>query len=414
MKRIDYVSASLSRLVAPPGGSRTLAAGAARGLSLLALALPLGCQPKNEFVPPPPPAVTVAQPLQEPVIDYFQTTGITRAKATVELRARVDGYLEQVAFKDGGLVEKDAVLFVIDKRTYEASLGSAQAEVNKAEAQQRLKDEQLVRIKALVERKAATPDQLDVAEAERSAAAADVEASKAAVAQAKLNVEFTTIRAPFAGRMGEHLVDVGNLVQSGTTLLATLEAVDPIYAYFDLSESDLLNFLEMQRQGTLKISEADPPTIELAIGETDDYAFKGPLDFREFGVDPKTGTTVRRAVFENSDQRLIPGLFVRARAAVGEPKPRLLVEERAISSDQRGDFLLIVADEQDRKNVVEQRPVKLGDTRDGLRVILDGLKPTDWVVVNGLQRARPGAQVKPEQAKTQDAKDAAAETAPQH
>ncbi|HEX6986400.1 MAG TPA: efflux RND transporter periplasmic adaptor subunit, partial [Planctomycetaceae bacterium] len=243
------------------------------------------------------------------------------------------------------------------------------------------------------QRNAATKDQLDVAEAERASAAAEVAASKAVVRQAELDLSFTEIRAPFAGRIGRHQVDVGNLVQSGTTVLATLESVDPIHAYFNISESDLLRFLEMQREGALRISDADPPTIELAIGESDDFAFRGKLDYREFGVDPSTGTTVRRAVFDNPDQRLVPGLFVRARAAVGDPRPRLLVEERAVSSDQRGDYLLVV----NEKNVVEYRPVTLGRADAGLRVVEEGLTPDDRVVVNGLQRARPGAPVQPEE-----------------
>jgi RND family efflux transporter MFP subunit len=183
-------------------------------------------------------------------------------------------------------------------------------------------------------------------------------------------------------------------VTSGTTLLATLESVDPIYAYFNISESDLLRFLEMQRQGTLTISDADPIEIDLAIGEEGEFNYHGRLNFREFGVDPSTGTTTRRAVFDNAEGRLIPGLFVRARAAVGDPRPRLLVEERAVSSDQRGDYLLVVDD----KNVVQYKPVQLGVTDAGLRVIESGLQPGDLVVINGLQRARPGAEVKPEPA----------------
>jgi RND family efflux transporter MFP subunit len=214
------------------------------------------------------------------------------------------------------------------------------------------------------------------------------------VRQAELDLGYTEVRAPFSGRIGRHLVDIGNLVTSGTTLLANVESVDPIHAYFNMSEADLLRFLEMQREGTLRISEADPIGIDLAIGEEGAFSFSGKLDFREFGVDPSTGTTTRRAVFDNADGRLIPGLFVRARAAVGDPRPRLLVEERAVSSDQRGDYLLLVND----KNVVEYRSVKLGRADAGLRVIESGLNAGDRVVINGLQRARPGAEVTPEDA----------------
>jgi RND family efflux transporter MFP subunit len=358
---------------------------------LLGLSFASGCQKKNEFVAPPPPTVTVAEPLERQVTEYFYTTGTTRAAQTVELRARVGGYLQQINFKDGDLVEKDSLLFVIDKAPYEAALASAQAEVAKAQAQLRLSETQLARTRALIERKAATPEQLDVAEAERASAQADVASAQASLKKAQLDLDYTEVRAPFGGRIGRHLVDIGNLVTSGTTLLATLETVDPIYAYFNISESDLLRFLEMQRQGTLEINDADPIEIDLAIGENGEFTFKGRLNFREFGVDPSTGTTTRRAVFDNADGRLIPGLFVRARAAVGDPQPRLLVEERAVSSDQRGDYLLVVDDE----NVVQYRPVELGVADAGLRVIESGLKPEERVVVNGLQRARPGAKVTP-------------------
>jgi RND family efflux transporter MFP subunit len=364
-------------------------------VSMLTAVAFAGCQQKNQFVPPPPPKVTVAKPLARMVTEYFETTGVTRAAQTVELRARVGGFLEQINFKDGDRVEKDALLFVIDKAPYEAALASAQAEQAKAEAQLRLSTAQLGRTRTLVERKAGTAEQLDVAEAERASAEADVASAKASVRKAQLDLDYTEIRAPFAGRIGRHQVDIGNLVTSGTTLLATIETVDPIHAYFNVSEADLLRFLKMQREGTLKISDADPIEIDLAIGEEGEFNFHGKLDFREFGVDPSTGTTTRRAVYENPGGRLVPGLFVRVRAAVGDPQPKLLVEERAVSSDQRGDYLLVV----NAKNVVEYRPVKLGSADAGLRVIGSGLRPEDRIVINGLQRARPGAEVNPEEVK---------------
>ncbi len=363
-------------------------------LAIAAAAL-AGCEPKNEFQPPPPSAVTVAVPLRRDVTEWFETTGATRAVQTAELRAKVGGYLKEVRFKDGQLVKNGDVLFEIEKAPFETALASANAELAKAEAQLKLSIAQLGRTKALIERKAGTKDQLDVAEAERTSAEAEVAAKKAAIKTATLNLGYAEVKAPFAGRMGRNLIDVGNLVQVGTTVLATLESVDPIYAYFNLSEAELLRFLKMQEEGSLKpITEADPLPVQMALGETGKFSFKGTLDYRAFGVDPQTGTTERRAVFKNDDQRLIPGLFVRVRAAVGEPKPRLLVEERALSSDQRGDYLLVV----NAKNVVEQRPVELGPSDAGLRVILSGLKPDEKVVINGLQRARPGAEVKPETA----------------
>jgi RND family efflux transporter MFP subunit len=335
--------------------------------------------------------VTVAAPLERPVQSWFETTGQTAASQRVEIRAKVSGYLKKIGFEDGELVEKDQLLFVIDKGPYEAAVAAADAQLARAKAQLTLAEQELTRTQGLAQRQAATQSTLDEQQAQKASAAADVAAAQAAIQEARLNLGYTEIRAPFAGRISENMLDVGNLVQPGETLLARIEAVSPIYAYFTLSESDLLNFMRMQREGELKISDADPIEIELALGESGDFAYKGVLDYREFGIDPSTGTTRRRAVFENEDGALIPGLFVRVRAKVGDPKPRLLVQERALGADQRGDYVLVVND----KNVVEHRAVRLGRKEGNLRAIENGLEPGVRVVINGLQRARPGSEVEP-------------------
>jgi RND family efflux transporter MFP subunit len=405
-------------------------------VSILAMAAVLaGCRPTNEFKPPPPPAVTVAQPLERPVVEYFQTTGETRAADMVEFRAQVSGYLKEIGFKDGEFVEEGRLLFRIDPHRYEAAVNSANANLLKANAALKLADAQLRRTETLVERKAATTEQLDVAKAEKASAEADVAAANSAISRAKLEVGFTEIKAPFAGRMGRHEVDVGNLVEVGTTRLAKLESVAPMHVYFTVNEDQLLRFLDSP-EGELFASGSGSPEIELALGDGDDFTIKGGrLDFGEFGIDPATGTTLRRAVFDNPPPTLVPGLFARVRMAVGAAQPRLLVEERAISADQRGDFLLIVSEkkadegapegqgkpnaggtpgapganvgspqpqgapqEPATRHIVEYRPVKLGRADGGLRIIEQGLNAGEWVVINGLQRARPGTEVKPEQA----------------
>lgn len=358
----------------------------------MGLVLWCGCQPANKFAPPPPPQVTVAVPVKRDVQIYFETTGQTRAVQVVDLMARVGGYLKEIHFKDGQLVKEGDILFVIDQETYLAAVASAKAALKRAEAQLRLAEQQLVRTRELARENATTQSTLDIQQADRDSRDADVDAAKAALREAELNLGYTVITAPFSGRIGRHLVDIGNLVLAGQTMMASLESVDPMHAYFTLSESDLLRFMEMLKAGQIQpITEADPLKLDLALGDSQDFRFHGQLDFRKFGIDRATGTAERRAVFPNSQQDLVPGLFVRIRAAVGEPVPSLLVDEEAIGRDQRGDFLLVV----DSTNHVEYRSVKLGPIDQGLQAIEKGIAPTDHVVIRGLQRARPGSEVDP-------------------
>jgi RND family efflux transporter MFP subunit len=357
-------------------------------LAMLCLA---GCTQPNDYVAPPPPQVTVALPIERPVQEYFITTGQTQAAATVELRAMVEGYLEEVKFEDGDVVEEDQLLFVIEKEPFEIAVRTAQADLDKAEAQLALADQQLTRATALAAEEATPVSNLDIRQAEHAAAVADVEAAQAALADAELNRDYTEIRAPFAGRIGRHLVDKGNLVQAEITLLATIEAVDPMHAYFAVSDSDLLRFRELQRSGKMEL-DAEQIPIELALGDRGEFEFEGRLDFREFGIQSTTGTTMFRARFDNPSAGLIPGMFVRVRMKVGEPAPMLLVDERALAADQRGEYLTVV----NADNVVMHRVVELGDRQGSLRAIRAGLRADDWVVVNGLQRARPGVTVVPD------------------
>ncbi len=356
-----------------------------------------GCSQPNDYVAPPPPQVTVALPIGRPVQEYFITTGQTQAASTVELRAMVDGYLEEVKFEDGALVQADQLLYVIKKDPFEIAVRTAQADLDKAEAQLALADQQLTRATALAAEEATPVSNLDIREAEQAAAAADVEAAEAALADAELNRDYTEIRAPFAGRIGRHLVDRGNLVQAETTLLGMIESVDPMHAYFAVSESDLLRFRELQRSGEMEL-DAEQIPIEMALGDRGEFEFEGRLDYRDFGIQSSTGTTIFRAKLDNPDAQLIPGMFVRVRMKVGEPTPMLLVDERALSADQRGEYLTIVNSD----NVVEHRVVELGERQGPLRAIRSGLRADEWVVINGLQRARPGVTVVPEQ-KTMEA-----------
>jgi RND family efflux transporter MFP subunit len=360
-----------------------------------ALLLPaafVGCGPKNTFVPPPPPKVTVARPVEDKVLDYLEFTGTTQATDRVDIRARVAGYLKEVAFEDGAWVEKGDLLFVIEPAPFEAAMASANAQLEKAQASLKLAEANLRRITPLARQGTVTQQELDVQRAQVATAAADVSAARAAVTQARLNLDYTRIEAPISGRIGRNLVDVGNLIQVEATLLATIENYAPIYAYFSVSESDVLRLMQMRRDAGLSGVKQNPPPIFLGLSNEEGYPHEGRLDFTEVGVDPGTGTQLWRAIFTNNDRSLLPGLFGHLRLPVGRPEPELLITERAIGADQRGQYLLVVNDE----NKVEYRPVELGISVNGMRVIKKGVKAGEWVVVNGLQRARPGAEVQPQ------------------
>jgi RND family efflux transporter MFP subunit len=360
------------------------------GLAVYLVAL-AGCGEQNQFIAPPPPEVTVAKPASEEVVEYLEFTGSTRAVEAIRIRARVMGYLKSIEFKDGANVNAGDLLFVIEQEPFEAALASAKANLQKAEAALKLADADIKRTLPLVERKAVTEAELDVKEASRATAEAEVAAAKAAIRTAELNLGYTEVRAPISGRIGRHMVDVGNLIQGEMTQLATLESFDPIHVYFSVSEGDVLRLMELYRDGKIHSLKDNPPPLFLALGNETEYRQEGKLEFADFGVDPATGTQMRRGVFPNADGQLVPGLFVRLRMPLGTPEPQLMVNERAVNADQRGEYVLVVND----KNIVEHRTVKLGTLVDGKYVIKEGVKPDDWIVVNGLQRARPGSEVKP-------------------
>lgn len=357
--------------------------------ALASLLLLPACGKRNQYVEPPPPEVSVAQPIAREVTDYLVFTGSTRATKRISLRARVNGYLKSIDFKDGEVVKKGELLFVIEPEPFQVALAAAQAALQKAEASLKLAIADVGRTQPLVKRGALPEQELDTKVAAEATARADVATAKAAVRQAELNLAYTRITAEITGRMDRHMVDVGNLVQAETTVLSTLESFDPIYAYFTVSEADALRLrkLTLPKHG----KPAEPMKISLSLANEDKFTHEGTLDFSEFGVDTSTGTQLCRGVFPNADGSLLPGLFVRIRLSMGKPEQRLLIGERAVAADQRGEYVLVVND----KNIVEYRPVKLGQTIDGMRVVLDGLTANEWIVVNGLQRARPSKPVTP-------------------
>jgi RND family efflux transporter MFP subunit len=374
-------------------------------LSLVAMVAAFGCSRANEYVPPPPSAVTVAQPVEREIVHQLEFTGTTRSIEAVDVRARVTGYLQRIAFQDGAEVKAGDLLFVIEPAPFEAALDSAKAALQKAEASLVLAQADLARTEPLVNRGALTAQELDVKRADVATAQADVASAKAALRQAELDLAYTQVKSPIDGRVSRHMVDVGNLVQPGETVLTRVESYDPIHVYFSVSESDVTEFLRSNSQQDQQSLRDNPPALFMGLSGEDGFPHEGKLDFTELGVDPQTGTQMRRGEFPNPDQKLVPGLFARVRLPIGSPEPALMIPDRAIGTDQRGEYVLVV----NEKKTVEYRLVKLGMRVAGMRVVTDGLQADEWIVINGLQRARPGSVVDPEQTTDlPEAKDLAA------
>ena len=383
----------------------------------------VACEQQNRYVEPPPPKVTVAEPLQQTVINYLEFTGNTQAIEQVDVRARVAGFLQSKHFTPGTVVQEGDLLFVIDPREYQAEVKAAQAELGSAEAQLKRADIELGRAKRLYKQKAGSEAEVVKWQGESEIAKAAVTRAKAKLDRARLELSYTKVTAPLAGRISRNLVDVGNLVGDGeATLLTRITKYDPMHVYFNLNERDLLMVMAMYRQRvadkgldpqTEPGAEAEIP-LYLGLANEEGYPHEGIADFAESSVDPETGTLELRGVFPNPGRTpvLVPGLFARIQMPIDKQEDALLVSERAIGADQGGRYLLVV----NKENVVEKRPIRLGRLADGLRVISEGLQPGELVIVNGLQRARPGGKVVPERidmsALTASALEAAAEANP--
>ncbi len=344
----------------------------------------------NSYKPPPPPPVTVAYPVVRSVTDYLEQTGSASAVASVNLVARVPGYLQSVNFRDGSIVNKGDVLFVIEPASYVANVKLAEATLSQQQAQLTRNNEEYDRQLRLVKQSASSQANVEKWLAERNSAAAAVEQARANLDIAKINLSYTKVTAPFTGRIGRHLVDEGNLVGTPSpTTLATIEQIEPIDVYFSVDEPDVLRIHAMIRQRGLGPNDVEHVPVYVGLQTDKGYPHEGRLDFIDTGLDPSTGTLQVRAVFPNSDHMLLPGVFVRVRVPVEQNKHALLVSNRALGVDQTGSYLLVV----NADNVVEQRVVEAGALVDGLRVISKGLTKSDRVVVEGMQRATPGTKV---------------------
>ena len=352
----------------------------------------LACGESNVYAPPPPPRVTIAQPVRQPVTDYLEFTGNTQAINTVQLRARVQGFLEKVFFKDGDMVKKGQLLFLIQQNTYEDQLQQAKAQVLQQKANYDHAVIETTRYTKLVKQKAAAQTDLDNWRFQRDAYRAGMLNAQAAEKLAKLNLDYTRVVAPFDGRIDRRLVDPGNLVGAGEfTPLASVNQIDPIYVYFTINEPDLLRV--MGKTG-LSPEEAQKLKIPLYLGLANEegYPHQGRFDFAAITVTPTTGTQQLRGIFPNPDQKILPGLFARIKGpVVGSEKTALLVPQTALGYDQQGSYVLTVDD----KNVVQRQAVKLGAKVGDLRVVAEGLTADDWVITKGLLRAFPGRPVTP-------------------
>jgi membrane fusion protein, multidrug efflux system len=360
------------------------------GAAMLALT---ACGEKNAYIAPPPPKVVAAQPLQQPVTRYIEVTGNTQSISTVDLEARVQGFLEQINYVDGALVKKDSVLFVIQRNTYEAQLAQAKATLAGNQAAQLNAQIEYDRQAQLQQQQVSTQAKLDDAKQKLDQAIAGVDSAKANLEIAQINLGYTEVAAPFDGIATRHLVNVGALVgYAGPTKLATVVQVDPIYVYFNISETIVLRIKEgLAKQGKTLHDVHEVP-VEIGTQTESGYPHKGKLDYVAPQVDPSTGTLEVRGIFDNKDLALLPGLFVRVRVPVQRIDKGILVEDVAIGTNQLGEYVLIVG----KDNTVEQRQVKLGQISGRLRVVESGLTGDEWVIIEGLQRAVPGNKVDPE------------------
>jgi RND family efflux transporter MFP subunit len=356
------------------------------------LLMAMACGEKNAYVPPPPPKVTVMLPIRKPVTDYLEFTGNAVAYNTVPLKARVEGFLDKVLFKDGEFVTKGRLLFLIQPEQYQAQLQKAEASVLAEKAQLEHAQTEYVRYSRLVKEDAAAQTDVDRWHYERDSRRAGVMAAQAQVALAKLNLSYTRVTAPFDGRMGRHLKDPGTLVGAGEqTQLAEINQIKPMYVYFNINEQDLLRVRGQKPPGAGEEMKKQYPVF-VGLADETGYPHQGYLDFAGISLNPTTGSLQLRGILPNQEGIILPGLFARVRVPIAEEKGALLVPETAIGYDQLGAFVRVVGP----KNVVERRGVKLGNQVDEDRVVLEGLTGDERVVVAGVMRAIPGRPVTPE------------------
>jgi membrane fusion protein, multidrug efflux system len=367
------------------------------GFHVIALAMTMfaaGCaQTSAQQAPPPPPQVTVASVIERDVTEWDEFTGRLQAVDTVDVRPRVSGYVAAVRFSEGAIVRKGDLLFQIDPRPFQAEVDRLRAEVTRAHATAQRADSELRRAERLRSENAISNEEHDRRAAFAQESAAQTAADEAALRAAELNLEFTQVTSPINGRVGRAIVTEGNLVSTGpgeATLLTTVVSLDPVYAYFDADERIYLRYAT-DGGNTARTHSASLP-IRMALANENGFPRQGRMDFLDNQVDSQTGTIRGRAVFRNEDGLLTPGLFVRLRLAGTGTYRGLVIQDRAVGTDLSKKFVYVVG----AQKKVEYRTVTLGPVvDDGLRVVRSGVRAGESVIVNGLQRVRPGADVQP-------------------
>jgi RND family efflux transporter MFP subunit len=344
---------------------------------------------------PPPPQVSVATVLEKRVKDWDEFTGRLQAVETVEIRPRVSGYIDKVAFTEGSEVKRGDLLFVIDPRPYQAEYDRAAADVKRYTTALELARIELVRVQRLKDSGAVSEEELDERKSTVAQGEANVAGSQAALEAAALNLNFTRVTSPIAGRVSRAEITRGNLVTGGSnggTLLSSVVSMDPIYLYFDGDEQTYLRYGQMARTGERPSSRDAPNPVRVGLANEEGFPHTGTVDFVDNQLNPQTGTIRARAVLENKDGQFTPGLFARVQLLGSGEYSAILIDDRAVNTDQSQKYVLLLG----ANNVIEYRKVKLGRVIEGLRIVREGLKSGDVIVVNGAQRVHPGVTVTPQ------------------
>lgn len=344
----------------------------------------------------PPPAVTVAPVAQQEVVEWDEFTGRTEPVESVDVRPRVSGYIKEVKFQSGQLVKKGDVLFVIDPRWNQAEYDKLAADAERAQVQFDNAKREADRSGQLLENKAISTEEADSRVARFKAAKAALASAEAARDFAKLDLDYTQVRSPIDGRVSRAYLTEGNYVSGiagAATMLTTVVSVNPVYVYVDVDEDTLLKYNTLAAQKKLEIDGDGKVPVELQLGDEESFPHRGHIESFDNKLDPNTGSILLRAVFDNPDGRIVPGLFARIRVPLSDKHPAVLVSEKAIGTDQAQKYVLTLT----QSNTVAYQAVKLGPVINGMRVIRSGLKPGEKIVVNGLQRVRPGSPVQPQE-----------------